>query len=76
MSNWDTKLPEGRARGLAYARSSGAPTAQVVEISQTEKGIRLEKVFVAVDVGIALDPRNIEAQVKSGVIFRARLGDK
>ena len=69
MSNWGSKLPEGWARGLAFARSSGAPTAQVVEISQSEKGIRLEKVFVAVDVGIALDPRNIEAQVKSGVIF-------
>ena len=69
MSNWGSTLPEGWARGLAFAVSSGAPTAQVVEISQSEEGIRLEKVFVAVDVGIALDPRNIEAQIKSGVIY-------
>ncbi|MEM9723394.1 MAG: molybdopterin cofactor-binding domain-containing protein [Bacteroidota bacterium] len=69
MSNWGSTLPEGYARGLAFARSSGAPTAQVVEIRQTEEGIRIEKVFVAVDVGIALDPRNIEAQIKSGVIY-------
>ena len=31
--------------------------------------ICIEKVFVAVDVGIALDPMNIEAQVHSSVIF-------
>ena len=69
MSNWGSTLAKGRARGLAFAISSGAPTAQVVEISQSEEGIRLEKVFIAVDVGIALDPRNIEAQIKSGVIY-------
>ena len=69
MSNWGTQLPEGWARGLAFARSSGAPTAQVIEVRQTDDGIRLEKVYVAVDVGIALDPRNIEAQIKSGVIY-------
>jgi isoquinoline 1-oxidoreductase beta subunit len=69
MSGWGIPLPEGHARGLAFAISSDAATAQVVQISQSETGIHLEKVFIAVDVGIALDPRNIEAQVKSGVIF-------
>ncbi|PQJ15302.1 xanthine dehydrogenase family protein molybdopterin-binding subunit [Aureicoccus marinus] len=69
MSNWDNPLPEGHARGMAFAISSDAPTAQVVEIRQSEKGIHLEKIYIAVDVGIALDPRNIEAQVKGGVIY-------
>ena len=41
----------------------------MVEIRQSEKGIHLEKIYIAVDVGIALDPRNIEAQVKGGVIY-------
>lgn len=69
MSNWGSKLPPGRARGVAYARSSGAATAQVVEVSHTSDGIRVEKSYAAVDVGIALDPRNIDAQVQSAVIF-------
>jgi isoquinoline 1-oxidoreductase beta subunit len=69
LSNWDSKLPDGHARGVAYALSSGAATAQVIEISMKKDGIRIEKVFAAIDVGIALDPMNIEAQVQSSVIF-------
>ena len=69
LSGWDSKLPEGYARGVAYALSSGAATAQVIEVSKTEDGIRIEKVFAVIDVGIALDPKNIEAQVESSVIF-------
>jgi len=69
MSNWGAALPNGHAHGLAYALSSGAATAQVAEIEHTGKGIKIHKIFVAIDVGIALDPRNIEAQIQSSVIF-------
>ncbi|MDH3225141.1 MAG: molybdopterin-dependent oxidoreductase, partial [Gemmatimonadota bacterium] len=69
MSNWGSDLPAGRARGVAYALSSGAATAQVVEVVHREGEMRIVKSFAAVDVGIALDPRNIEAQVTSGVLF-------
>ena len=41
----------------------------MVEITVTQQGVKIDKVFVAVDVGTALDPRNLEAQVQSGVIF-------
>jgi isoquinoline 1-oxidoreductase beta subunit len=69
MSQWGSTLPDGHARGVAYALSSGAATAQVIEISKNDDGIRIEKVFAAIDVGIALDPINIEAQVQSSIIF-------
>lgn len=69
MSNWGSDLPAGHARGVAYALSSGAATAQVVEVVHRDGQLRIEKSFAAVDVGIALDPRNIEGQVISGVLF-------
>jgi isoquinoline 1-oxidoreductase beta subunit len=69
ISGWGSELPQDRARGMAFVLSSGAPTAQVIEIKVTEKGVEIIKVYTVVDVGIALDPRNIEAQIKSGVIF-------
>ena len=69
MSGWGSDLPAGHARGLAYSFSSGAATAQVIEIVHSEAGIELTKAWAAVDVGIALDPRNIEAQVQGGVNF-------
>ena len=34
-----------------------------------KKGIKITKAWAAVDVGIALDPRNIEAQVFGGMNF-------
>ena len=69
MSNWGRPLPKGRGRGLAFHFSFGVPTAEVVEVSVTKDGVRIDQVFVAADVGTALDPRNIEAQLQSGVIF-------
>ena len=73
MAGWGTKLPAGRARGVAFCRSYGSPTAQVVQIARTgaraDSGVVVEKVWCAQDVGTALDPRNIEAQVQSGIVF-------
>ena len=69
MSNWGKPLPKGHGRGLAFHFSFGVPTAEVVEVSVTKDGVRIDQVFVAADVGTALDPRNIEAQLQSGVIF-------
>ena len=69
MCDWGAALPEGHARGVAYSLSSEAATAQVVEIVSSDAGIRLHKAYAAVDVGIALDPRNIEAQVEGALLF-------
>ncbi len=69
MSSWGSALPAGHARGVAYALSSEAATALVVEIATSEAGIRLHRAWAAVDVGIALDPRNIEAQVEGALLF-------
>lgn len=69
MANWGTPLPQGRARGFAYAFSFGVPVAEVIEVEQTDAGIRMTNIWAAVDVGIALDPRIIEAQVQSGIVY-------
>jgi isoquinoline 1-oxidoreductase subunit beta len=45
------------------------PTAQIVEIEQTDGGIMVRDVWVAADVGVALDPRNLDAQLMSGVNY-------
>ncbi|HEX9857869.1 MAG TPA: molybdopterin cofactor-binding domain-containing protein, partial [Paracoccaceae bacterium] len=69
LANWGTPLPAGRARGLAFCLSFGVPVAEVIEVQQTPAGLRLTAAFAAVDVGIALDPRNIEAQVQGGMVY-------
>ncbi|RUS58982.1 xanthine dehydrogenase family protein molybdopterin-binding subunit [Pseudorhodobacter sp. E13] len=67
-SNWGS-VPAGRARGLAFCLSFGVPTAQVIEVEQGQDGLRMTQAWAAVDVGTALDPSIIEAQVQGGMIF-------
>lgn len=69
LSNWGSSLPAGVGRGVAFVLSFGVPVAEVIEVVDTPSGIKILNAFAAVDVGIALDPRNIEAQVHSGLNF-------
>jgi isoquinoline 1-oxidoreductase beta subunit len=68
MSNWYTPTPN-RARGVAFTLSFGVPCAEVIEVEQTPDGIRLTGAWAAVDVGIALDPSNIAAQVQGAMVY-------
>jgi len=69
MSDWGSQLPPGHARGIAFVMAFGVPVAEVVEVADTDDGIRIVRVFAAADVGTALDPGNIEAQIQSGINF-------
>ncbi|MDZ7710962.1 MAG: molybdopterin cofactor-binding domain-containing protein [Roseovarius sp.] len=69
MSGWGTPLPEGQGRGVAFCLSFGVPCAQVVEVTDTGDGIRLDRVYVAADVGRIVDPVNFEAQMQGGVVW-------
>ena len=69
MSNWDGPLGNGRGRGVALVESFGTPCAEVVEVTATDDGIRIDKVWVAADVGPVLDPVNFENHVQGGVVW-------
>lgn len=68
MSGWG-ETAEGRAKGVAFTLSFGAWVAQVVEVSRQPGGLRVERVWCAADMGRVLDPRNVEAQMVSGIVF-------
>lgn len=69
MSRWGERLPEGKAKGCAFNLGFGSWVAQVVQVAQTNAGIRIEKAWIVADVGIALDPGIVESQLVSGAIF-------
>jgi isoquinoline 1-oxidoreductase beta subunit len=69
MSNWGTPMGENQGRGVAYCLSFGVPCAEVIEVTQTQDGIRLDRAFVAAEVGRVLDPVNFENQVQGGLIW-------
>ena len=69
ISNWTGRTAEGVGRGVAFSYTFGTPVAQVIEVRQEDRGIRIHKVWSACDPGIALDPHNIEAQITGGCLF-------
>ncbi|KIN61808.1 Aldehyde oxidase and xanthine dehydrogenase, molybdopterin binding [Sulfitobacter noctilucae] len=69
MSDWGSDLGTGRGRGLAFTLAFGVPVAEVVEVTDVDGAIRIDKVFVAAEVGRVLDPVNFEAQLSGGVIW-------
>jgi isoquinoline 1-oxidoreductase beta subunit len=69
MSGWGEALPAGKGRGFAFTLSFGTWVAQVAQVALEGDAIRVEKVWCAADVGTALDPRIIESQIQSGIIF-------
>jgi isoquinoline 1-oxidoreductase beta subunit len=69
MSGWGGDLAANKARGVAFCLSFGTPCAQVIEITNGEDGIKLDKVWVAAEVGKVVDPVNFENLVAGGVIW-------
>ena len=58
----------GRARGVAVAESFNTLVAQIAEVSMGADGEpRVHKVWCAVDLGVAVNPDIIKAQVEGGI---------
>jgi isoquinoline 1-oxidoreductase beta subunit len=69
MCDWGAPLAPGQGRGLAFVESFGVPCAEVVEVTAEDGTIRLDRVWVAADVGRVVDPVNFENLVQGGVVF-------
>lgn len=71
MSSWGGKLPEGRAKGLAFSEYGGSYTAGVVEISLNKESgrIKVHKVWAAVDAGVVVLPDSAIAQMEGGIVM-------
>lgn len=69
MARWGEARPKGVGKGIAATRSFGAMVAEVVEIEDTPGGIRIRNVWAAIDVGTAVNPALIRAQVESAIVY-------
>ncbi len=67
-AGWGKPLAEGRARGVALHESFNTRVAQVAELTRTpDGGFRVDRVVIAVDCGIAINPDVIRAQMEGGM---------
>lgn len=68
-AGWGKALPAGRALGIAVHESFGSWVAHVAEVGVENGAIRVHRVVVAIDCGIAVNPGAIAAQMESCVMF-------
>jgi isoquinoline 1-oxidoreductase beta subunit len=69
MSGWGKPRQAGRALGVAFSDAWNTMCALVVEVSIANGMPVVHQVWAAVDAGVALQPRNIRAQIEGSVIF-------
>ena len=68
-AGWGQPLPHGRFRGIAVTNNIGSFNAQVAEISVGQGKLRVHRVVCAVDCGQVVNPRGVEQQIQSGIVF-------
>ncbi|WP_206378170.1 xanthine dehydrogenase family protein molybdopterin-binding subunit [Sneathiella limimaris] len=68
-ANWGkAELPAGVHRGVAVHKSFGSHVAEIAEVRLNDDGtIKVERVFCAIDCGIAVTPDQVAAQMEGGV---------
>lgn len=67
--NWGRSMPAGRAQGIAVHHEFRSYVAYLVEIDCTDRSApRVTKGVAAVDVGQAINPRGVEAQLMGCLI--------
>jgi isoquinoline 1-oxidoreductase beta subunit len=67
-AGWGRKLPEGRGLGLAFFLSHSGHIAEVAEVSVEGKNITVHDVWVAADVGQAVNLSGLENQLQGSVV--------
>jgi len=69
-AGWGGTLPAGHGRGIAVHESFNSFVAEVAEVTvHDDKNFSVDRVVIAVDCGIAVNPDIIRAQMEGGMGF-------
>ncbi len=68
-SDWKTKPPNGVARGIAYTEAFRTHIGHVVELSVKDTSVKIHRITVVIDCGIALDPEITKNSIEGGAVW-------
>jgi isoquinoline 1-oxidoreductase subunit beta len=69
QAGWGKPLATGHGRGIACHFSFNSYAANVVEVAVERNSLRVVRVVSAVDIGTAVNPAGVRAQVESAIIY-------
>ena len=70
-ADWGSPLPTNAGRGIACGFDGGTCVAEVAEVTvdRATGAVRVVRMFAAVDCGLAINPKNVEAQTEGGMLM-------
>ncbi|MCV6639564.1 xanthine dehydrogenase family protein molybdopterin-binding subunit [Candidatus Albibeggiatoa sp. nov. NOAA] len=68
-ANWGSDVAEGKGRGVAVHESFKSYVAMVADVSVDGNSFKVDKVVIAVDCGVAVNPDIVKAQMEGGMGF-------
>ncbi|AYQ32571.1 xanthine dehydrogenase family protein molybdopterin-binding subunit [Runella sp. SP2] len=70
VSNWDRPLPKGKGRGVAQWSFFAGLAGQVIEVTKlSDNSVKIDKVYVVIDLGTVVNPDTVKAQMEGAVIM-------
>ena len=63
------RAPAGRYHGMALMEGYTTHLAQIAEISLEQGALKVHRIVCVVDCGQMINPRIVESQIESGIVF-------
>ena len=67
--DWGKPVKPGQGRGIACHYSFNSYVANVVEATVTGGALKVDRIVSAVDIGTAVNPEGVRAQVESAIVY-------
>ncbi len=67
--DWGKPMPKGKGRGVAVHESYDSIVGMIAEVAVTNGEVKVERVVIACDCGVVVNPRGVETQLEGGMIY-------
>ena len=69
-ARWGEPLPKGEGRGVSVMHAFGSYLSMVAHVAVDPQGqVSVKRVVCAVDCGMTVNPKTVDAQIEGGVVF-------
>jgi isoquinoline 1-oxidoreductase subunit beta len=67
--DWGKPMPAGKGRGVAIHESYDSIVGMIAEVAVANGAVKVERVVIACDCGVVVNPRGVETQLEGGMIY-------